>query len=216
MRRCVTSPSRAYSQLQGATSGPDQVLPASDHRCWRPDGSVKLRLGPGSPAPVSIPTMFRRTVDRAPGQPALWSRDPATGRDEVVSFEQYWDTVRCVARAWVSLGLAPHHGVSVLGHAAPRHHVANLATCHAGGFTAGMYLTNTAAACEYIARDSAANIIVVGDTAQLHKILSIRDNLPELRAVVLFEGDTDIPGVITWPQLLRIGIQYPYTVVTSH
>ena len=207
MRRCVTTPSRAYSQLQSATSGPDQVLPASDHRCWSPSGSVKLRLGPGSPVPLSIPTMFRRTVDRAPGQPALWSRDPATGRDEVVSFEQYWATVCCVARAWVSLGLAPHHGVSVLGHAAPRHHVANLATCHAGGFTAGMYLTNTAAACEYIARDSASNIIVVGDTAQLHKILSIRDNLPELRAVVLFEGDTDIPGVITWPQLLRIGIQ---------
>ena len=91
-----------------------------------------------------------------------------------------------------------------------------MAAIHAGAFTAGIYQTNSPAACQYIARDSRANIIVVGDTAQLHKILSIRDNLPELRAVVLFEGDTDIPGVITWPQLLRIGIQCPHTVVTSY
>ena len=69
-----------------------------------------------------------------------------------------------------------------------------------------MYLTNTPAACEYIARDSRANIIVVGDTKQLDKILSIRDNLPDLRAIVMFDGErSNVPGVINWDQLLEIG-----------
>ena len=110
-----------------------------------------------------------------------------------------------MARAFISLGLSPLHTVSVLGHSDPCHHISNLATIHAGGFTGGMYLTNTAEACQYIARDSRANIIVVGDQLQLHKILSIRDSLPNLRSIVLFEGDTDAPGVITWDQLLKIG-----------
>ena len=47
----------------------------------------------------------------------------------------------------------------------------NLAAIHAGGFATGIYQTNTAAACEYIARDSRANIVVVGDHDQLAKVL---------------------------------------------
>ena len=46
---------------------------------------------------------------------------------------------------------------------------------------------------------------MVGDTVQLEKILSIRSELPDLRAVVLFEGETNHPGVLTWKQVLEIG-----------
>jgi len=58
---------------------------------------------------------------------------------------------------------------------------------------------------------------VVGDTTQLEKILSIRSNLPDLRAVVLFEGQTEQAG---FPQCInsvqpggfrigRVGRAYP-------
>ena len=47
----------------------------------------------------------------------------------------------------------------------------NLAAIHAGGFATGIYQTNTTAACEYIAQDSRANIVVVGDQEQLAKVL---------------------------------------------
>ena len=110
-----------------------------------------------------------------------------------------------MAKAFISLGLSPLHTVSVLGHSDPCHHMANLATIHAGGFTGGMYLTNTPAACHHIARDSRANIIVVGDHKQLDKILAIKDNLPELKAIVLFDGESNVPGVISWKELIKIG-----------
>ena len=113
--------------------------------------------------------------------------------------------VQTVAKAFISLGLSPLHTVSVLGHSDPCHHMANLATIHAGGFTGGMYLTNTPAACHHIARDSRANIIVVGDHKQLDKILAIKDNLPELKAIVLFDGESNVPGVISWKELIKIG-----------
>ena len=43
--------------------GPDQVLPATDHRTWSPDGAVSLRIassGAQSVAPVSVPTLFKQ------------------------------------------------------------------------------------------------------------------------------------------------------------
>ena len=143
-------------------------------------------------------------VERVPGNLALRKRDD-NGQHMDWTYEQYYEQVRTVARAFISLGLSPLHTVSVLGHSDPCHHISNLATIHAGAFTGGMYLTNTAQACEYIAQDSRANIIVVGDQVQLDKILSIRHNLPDLRSIVLFDGETSVPGVITWQQLLKIG-----------
>ena len=119
-------------------------------------------------------TYYSQVVNKVPGNPALRKYDVGLGRDLDISFSEYWEEVRAVARAWIRLGLEPRHTVSVLGHSDPRHHISNLATIMAGGFTGGMYLTNTAAACEYIARDSRANIIVVGDHKQLDKIVSIR------------------------------------------
>ena len=38
-----------------------------------------------------------------------------------------------------------------------------------------------------------------------HPIFCTRNRLPLLRAIVLFEGATDVPGVITWDELLKIG-----------
>ena len=67
----------------------------------------------------------------------------------------------------------------------------NLAAIHAGGFSTGIYQTNTAAACQYIADDSRsaasktettqtsdlfyfrANVVVVGDLVQLKKVFPI-------------------------------------------
>ena len=47
---------------------------------------------------------------------------------------------------------------------------------------------------------------MVGDTKQLDKILSIRDNLPDLKAIVMFDCErSNVPGVINWDQLLEIG-----------
>ena len=184
-----------------------KLLPADDHRAWRAEAAVKLRISAGgaqSEAPISVPTLLRRTVERSPDCPALRTREEGGGHVDW-TYSQYYQEVRTVAKAWISLGLEPLQTVSVVGHPHPRHHIANMAAIHAGAFTAGIYQTNSPAACEFIARDSRANIIVVGDTTQLEKILSIRANLPDLRAVVLFDGETDLPGVFSWQEILQIG-----------
>ena len=162
--------------------------------------------GAQSLAPISVPTLLRRTVERSPDSLALRCREEGGGQVDW-TYSQYYQEVETVARAWISLGLERLHTVCVVGHPHPRHHVSNMAAIHAGAFTAGIYQTSSPAACSYIARDSRANIIVVGDTAQLEKIVSIRHELPHLRAIVLFDGQTDIDGVLSWDQILEIGTE---------
>ena len=74
-----------------------------------------------------------------------------------------------MAKGFIELGLDPLHTVSVLGHNDPCLHMAKMGGIHAGGFATGMYLSSSPAACQYIAQDSRANILVAGDTQQLAK-----------------------------------------------
>lgn len=56
------------------------------------------------------------------------------------------------------------------------------------GFAAGIYTTNSPDACQFCAENSRANIIVVEDNKQLEKILEIRKDLPNLKAIIQYEG----------------------------
>ena len=46
-------------------------------------------------------------------------------------------------------------------------------------------------------------------------ICCTRTRLPDLRAIVLFDGNTDVPGVITWDELLNIGFHYSVATMGS-
>ena len=66
--------------------------------------------------------------------------------------------------------------------------------------------TNNAAACQYVSDHSRSNVLVVENKEQLDKILSVRHELPHLRHIVQYTGDTGgVPGVITWSQLMELG-----------
>lgn len=57
------------------------------------------------------------------------------------------------------------------------------------GFTVGIYVTNNADACKYVALNSQCNVIVVENNQQLKKILQVWDDLPDLKAVVQYTGE---------------------------
>ena len=215
--------------VSGGGAGPDQILEAGDHRAWTAESPVRLRLtetgeiedgdqiidsdlntehpGPQSMDPISVPSLLRQVTERLPDQPALRTRD-SMGQPRDWTYAQYHEDISTVAQAFISLGLQPFHTVSVLGYPSPCQHIANMASVTAGGFIGGMYQTNTEEACQYIAEDSRANIIVVSDMVQLNKILAIRSKLPDLRAIVLyddFENPPTLPGIFTWNQIMEIG-----------
>jgi long-chain-fatty-acid--CoA ligase ACSBG len=83
-----------------------------------------------------------------------------------------------VAKAFIKLGLKPHHSVGILGFNSPEWFLADLGAVFAGGIATGIYPTNSQEACKYIAENCRANVFVVEDEKQLEKILAVRDQLP--------------------------------------
>jgi len=187
----------------------NQIIPATDHRCWVPDGSVTLQMkdsGFSSRPPISIPTMFSNTVDRVPGHIALHTRDQ-NGQDMKWTYEQYMKDVRTAAKGFIALGLERYHTVGILGYNAPEWFISHVAAIHAGGFGMGIYQTNNEHACHYVCDHSRANILVVENQLQLEKILSIRHKLPHLRQIIQYSGDVSETndGLMSWSQLMDLG-----------
>jgi len=201
-------------------TGPDRILPAEDHRAWDPQAAVKLRLaesGPGAIQPISIPTLFRQQVEAIPDNKALRALG-RQGEDIHWTWTQYHEEVSAAAKGFIELGLEPFHTVTILGHNDPSWHISALAAIHAGGFGCGIYQTNGPAACQYIAKDSKANIMVVGDLDQLQKVLEIRSSLPSLRAIVVY-GEEDVTKgekeVLSWSELIHLGNSTSDTILNA-
>ncbi|XP_063395173.1 long-chain-fatty-acid--CoA ligase ACSBG2 isoform X4 [Cydia fagiglandana] len=179
-------------------NGPDQVLPADDYLTWIPEGRVKLRLasrGIAGETPISVPGLLRQTAARYPDSPALCTKKD--GKWHKITYKQYLERVRTVAKAFLKLGLERFHSVCILGFNSEQWFVADLAAIHAGGYAAGVYTTNSADACLYCLEKSRANICAVQDKKQLDKILSVRHKCPTLKAIIQWEGpvDSSIPGL---------------------
>eukprot|EP00105_Crassostrea_gigas_P020681 XP_011439523.1 PREDICTED: long-chain-fatty-acid--CoA ligase ACSBG2 isoform X3 [Crassostrea gigas] len=163
--------------------------------------------GPGSEKPLTVPSMFYQTVQRVPNHPAI-----AVKRGGVWiqwTYQQYFSDTQKAAKALIKLGLEPLHGVGILGFNSPEWFIANNGAIFAGGFTVGIYSTNNADACKYVALNSQCNVIVVENNQQLKKILQVWDDLPDLKAVVQYTGEVaeKRDNVYSWKEFMELSSQ---------
>lgn len=190
-----------------AYQGPDAVVPTSNVITWLADQPVKIRMGEGSLAvkPISIVTAFRRTVDEFPDHPALaYKLDDQWTK---ISFSGYYDLVSQAAKAFIKVGLEMYHGVGIIGFNSAEWFISDLGAIFAGGLATGIYTTNSAEACQYVAHNARCNVIVVENDHQLQKILSVRNKLPYLKAIIQYRGKpkNSHTGVYSWQDFLDLG-----------
>lgn len=188
----------------------DDLAPATEYVVTKRDQAVKLRMsqkGPGSEKPLTVPSMFYQTVQRVPNHPAI-----AVKRGGVWiqwTYQQYFSDTQKAAKALIKLGLEPLHGVGILGFNSPEWFIANNGAIFAGGFSVGIYSTNNADACKYVALNSQCNVIVVENNQQLKKILQVWDDLPDLKAVVQYTGEVaeKRDNVYSWKEFMELSSQ---------
>ncbi|CAK9293884.1 unnamed protein product [Gordionus sp. m RMFG-2023] len=141
--------------------------------------------------PITIPQKIKLIVDSNPQAMAYYYKDdPEETRWKSVTYIQYLQDIRRVAKAFISLGLEKFHGVAIIGFNAPEWITSNFAAIFAGGLSAGVYTTNSAEASLQIMMDCKANICVVEDWNQMNKILSIADKLPDLKAIIQYRENS--------------------------
>lgn len=63
----------------------------------------------------------------------------------------------------------------------------------AGCVPAGIYTTNSPEACQYVIEHSEAKVCVCQSGKSAMKILSIRENLPNLKAIVIYWAEDEAP-----------------------
>lgn len=172
---------------------------------WKPD-----RLQPSTDIVVpgdTIPAMFWNAVERR--GPQVWMRQKELGIWRSWTWAQTAEAVREIAGGLMSLGFAPGDTASILSNTVIEWVLADLAVLSAGGVANGIYPTDAAAQVHYLCDDSRTTVLFVEDDEQLDKALEVREQLPLLRQIVVFDmkGLRELadPGVISLDALRERG-----------
>nr|XP_034973813.1 long-chain-fatty-acid--CoA ligase ACSBG2 isoform X1 [Zootoca vivipara] len=172
------------------------------------DGEVLLRMdesGIGCETPITINELLLNSVAQFGDYPALSSKKD--GKWTKITYKQYYQECRGAAKSFLKLGLERFHGVGILGFNSAEWFIADIGAILAGGFAVGIYTTNSPEACQYVAENCGANIIVVENDRQLQKILEVKKQLPLLKAIIQYgeELKEKMPNLYTWSEFMALG-----------
>jgi long-chain acyl-CoA synthetase len=104
-----------------------------------------------------------------------------------VSYVQLGDIVQEIALGLIDVGVNPGDRLCILGNTRPEWSYADMAATSAGAVVVPIYQTNSPEECLWVISDSDASAIVCENQEQLEKIAAIRDQVPNLRTIIVID-----------------------------
>ena len=150
----------------------------------------------------SLGHLFRDRVNKTPDAIAYWY--PEGEGYAKVTWRQAADRVYALAAGLVALGVGEEDRVAIAAGTSYDWVLANMCS---GAATTTIYPTTIADDVAFIISDSGSKVIFAENAEQLEKLRSIRDVIPEVSKVVLFEGDGDGDWVMSMEDLEILGRQ---------
>ena len=153
----------------------------------------------------SIPQVFFDRAAQRGGKTAhMVKRD---GAWQEISWQALRDIVRHVARGLLTLDLQAGDRVAILSDSRAEWVQCDLGIMAAAGITVPIYASSTPDQAAYILQNSGATAMFVDTSAQLDKILAVRDQVPTLKNIVM---TTDGPSgaddsILTLADLIQRG-----------
>ena len=141
---------------------------------------------------MTLISLLQHSIKHYGSKPAL-AHKPKGGTYQDISYAELGESVHTFSKGLNALGVQKDDRVAILSENRPEWAITDFGTLKAGGVTVPMFSTLTAAQVGYILKDSGSKIICVSTEAQLKKVLSIRDEVPTLEQVIIFdpiEGET--------------------------
>ncbi len=148
---------------------------------------------------MTLISMFEDAVQQYGNKPAL-AHKPRGGTYEDISYTEFGASVDAFSKGLNALGVQKGDRVAILSENRPEWAISDFGILKAGAVNVPMFSTLTAAQVGYILKDSGAKIICVSTEKQLEKCLAIRDEVPTLEQIIIFdviEGETPA-DVIQW------------------
>jgi len=154
----------------------------------------------------NIHQMLKKTVDAKSNQTAYrWFLD-SEGTSESVTWAEYYDQVKQASKSLMALDVQKGDKTIILSNSCYRWVLCDMANAVAGVVTVGIYQSNLPQDCKYIINHSDSVVIFAQNKDQLDKILKIRNDIPNIRKVILFEGEhKGDDWIITFDEFLKLG-----------
>jgi long-chain acyl-CoA synthetase len=127
-------------------------------------------------------------VEHAEHVAVRYKRD---GAWQDVTYAQLADIVQEVALGLIDIGIQPGERLCILANTRPEWSYVDMAATAAGAVVVPIYQTNSPEECLWVISDSDACAVVCEDQEQLEKIAAIRDQLPNLRTVIVIDPPAD-------------------------
>jgi long-chain acyl-CoA synthetase len=105
-----------------------------------------------------------------------------------VTYRQLSETVQEIGLGLIELGIEPGERLCILANTRPEWSYVDMAATAAGAVVVPIYQTNSPEECLWVISDSDACAIVCENEEQLAKIAAIREQLPNLRTVVVIDA----------------------------
>jgi long-chain acyl-CoA synthetase len=124
-----------------------------------------------------------------------------------IPWERFDEEAHEFGCALLSAGFARGASVCILMGNVPEWPIADLGAISAGGISVGLYPTSSAEQCLYIINHSDAEFVLVDTQHQLEKILSVRAELPKVKAVIALDEEAARAhqGVTSYSDFIRMG-----------
>jgi len=136
-------------------------------------------------------------------------RQKSLGLWQSLNWRELAAVVQQVGMGLIELGFAPGERASILGNTEQEWLFSDLGVLCAGGVSSGIYPTDAVAQVEYLMQDSESVYLFVEDEEQLDKALEVRERLPRLRKIIVWdmEGlrDLDDVQVLSLENLRQLG-----------
>ncbi len=161
-------------------------------------------------ATLTPPQQLLHWARTRPNSTAL--RQKADGIWQPVTWADYARIARHFGLGLLRLGLRPGDAMTILSENRKEWVFAELGSALVGGITAGIYPTSPASEVEYLVSLSESPVIVVEDQEQLDKVLSVRESLPTLRAIVVMDTrglrHYTLEGLHDFDEVLALGERF--------
>ena len=147
---------------------------------------------------------FDRAAQRGAKTAHMVKRD---GAWREISWQELRDIVRHVARGLLTLELQAGERIGILSDSRAEWVQCDLGIMASAGITVPIYPSSTPDQAAYILQNSGATAMFIDTSAQLDKILSVRDQVPTLKHIIMMTDNPSSPdaSLLTLADLIRRG-----------
>ena len=164
---------------------------------------------------MTLISLLEHSIQHYGSKPAL-AHKPKGGTYEDISYTELGESVDAFSKGLNALGVQKDDRVALLSENRPEWAITDFGSLKAGAVTVPMFSTLTAAQVGYILKDSGSKIICVSTSRQLEKVTAIRDDVPTLEQIIVFDPiEGELPeGVIQFEAVCElegqgIGVRNP-------